>query len=503
MPRVKLSRRQLLIGASAATFAPSVAWADDGDKLNPRSIAVGDVGPKSATFWARGRRDGRLLLNIADNPDFSNAREVWGPFTGADVDFTARLSLDELPWNQQVFWRATIDHDGDQGEWMVGTFRTAGPDRDIRFAWGGDTGGQGFGIDETRGGMRIFEAIRTHKPDFLIHCGDLAYSDVPFKPTLKLPDGGTWHNIVTPETAKVSETLAELRGRFRYNHIDDNFRNMLTEVPVFHMWDDHEVKNNWWPGAPVKDIRYKAWNVNALVGPAKRAFFEYTPIGGGRIYRNVKYGPLLEVFMLDTRSERGPNSMNEQEHYGFDAQWLGPFQRDWLKRTLRDSTALWKVIACDMPLGIRSGGEKKKSDNATNGDGVPLGRELEIADILSDLKKHGVRNTVWLTADLHFATATKYHPDEAVFKDFDPFWEFMAGPLNAGTGMLHPLDNTFGPNMEWASISKDVPRHAPPSDGLQFYGIVEINAQTKAMTVRFFNVDAKELHVVNIDPVGA
>ena len=500
---MKFSRRQLLVGASAAAFAPSVAWADEREKLNPRSIAVGDVGPRRATFWARGRKEGRLLLNIADNPDFHGAREVWGPLTGPDVDFTARSTVEDLPWNQQVYWRATVDDAGERADWMVGSFRTAGPERDIRFAWGGDTGGQGFGIDESRGGMRIFEAIRTHKPDFLVHCGDLIYADGPFKRSVRLPDGGLWRNLVTPETGKVSETLAELRGRFRYNHIDDNYRNLLTEVPVFHMWDDHEVKNNWWPGAPVRDLRYKARNVNAIVAPARRAFLEYTPVEGNRIYRSVKYGPLLEVFMLDTRSERGPNSMNEQTTYGFDAQWLGPWQRDWLKRGLRDSTALWKVIACDMPLGIRSGGEKKKSDNATNGAGVPLGRELEIADILRDMKANGVRNAVWLTADLHYATATRYHPDNAVFKDFDPFYEFMAGPLHAGTGVLHHLDGTFGATTEWAGIPADLPRGAPPSAGYQFYGIVEINAQSKAMDVRFFDGDAREVHAVHLDPIGA
>lgn len=500
---MRFTRRSFLLGASSAAFAPSVAWADDKERFNPRSIAVGDVGARHATFWCRARRDGRMRLQIAENPEFSNPRELWGPFTGADSDFTARTLVDELPVNTRLYWRAMVDHWGVPSEWMVGSFRTAGPDRDVRFAWGGDTGGQGYGIDDTRGGMRIFEAIRTHKPDFLIHCGDLAYADQPFKKRVALHDGQTWHNVVTPETGKVSETLPELRGRFRYNHIDDNFRNMLTEVPVLHMWDDHEVYNNFWPGKPIHDIRYRATNTNQLIGPAKRAFFEYTPIDGDRIWRNVKYGPLLEVFLLDTRSERAANSENHQKTYGPDCHWLGPQQRDWLKAGLKDSTSLWKVIACDMPLGIRSGGAKKGSDNASNGNGVPLGRELEIADILSFMKQNGVRNVVWLTADLHYATCTRYHPDEAVFKDFDPFWEFMAGPLNAGTGMHHPLDDTFGAKTEWISIPEDLPRHAPPTDGYQFYGIVEISSATRSFTVRFFNADAKELHSMVLPAEGA
>ena len=55
-----------------------------------------------------------------------------------------------------------------------------------------------------------------------------------------------------------------------------------------------------------------------------------------------------------------------------------------------------------------------------------------------------VRNTVWLTADVHYTAAHYYDPAKAQFTGFDPFWEFVSGPLNAGT--FGPgVENTFGP----------------------------------------------------------
>ena len=48
------------------------------------------------------------------------------------------------------------------------------------------------------------------------------------------------------------------------------------------------------------------------------------PTEPGRIYRKISYGPLLDVFMLDMRSYRGPNAENMQETYGPDAYFLGP-----------------------------------------------------------------------------------------------------------------------------------------------------------------------------------
>ncbi len=491
---MSLSRRKLLIGASAAAFAPRLGWAGTAERINPRSIAVGDVGTHGATLWARGRREGRLVVQLAPDPDFRNIRELLGPLASADTDFTARLRVDDLPSRERMYWRATLDAGGDRAEWMAGSFLTAGAGRDVRFVWGGDTGGQGYGINDQFGGMRIFDAIRQHHPDFVIHAGDLAYSDGPMEERKEAPDGSIWHNLVTPEVARVSETLDEFRGRFRYNHIDEHFRAMLTEVPILHMWDDHEYKNNWYPGAPIRDKRYKAQNINELVPNARRAFFEYTPTDSNQLYRKVEYGPLLDVFLLDCRSYRGPNSAGRQTWYHPGAHWLGPFQRDWLKVELARSKARWKVVVNSMPLGIMPRGGGKPSDNATNGGGQPLGRELEIAHILRYIRESNVQNVVWLTADLHYGAATHYSPDRAQFKEFDPFWEFMAGPWNAGTGKLHKLDPTFGARSEWVSITKETNRHASPAEGAQFYGLVEIDSGSGDLTVSFHDQEQAMLH---------
>src|SRR5207247_35474 len=81
-----------------------------------------------------------------------------------------------------------------------------------------------------------------------------------------------------------------------------------------------------------------------------------------------------------------------------------------------------------------------------NGDhGVPLGRELELASLISFIKNHGIRNVVWVTADVHYAQSTYYDPGRAQFADFTPFWEFVAGPINAGTFGPNAIDRTFGP----------------------------------------------------------
>jgi alkaline phosphatase D len=208
--------------------------------------------------------------------------------------------------------------------------------------------------------------------------------------------------------------------------------------------------------------------------------------------------------MLDMRSYRGPNGEGREQSYGPDAYFLGPAQVAWLKRELINSRATWKVIAADMPIGlivVYDGDHKWGVEAVAQGDGPPLGRELEIADLLSFIKHAGIRNTVWLTADVHYTAAHYYDPGRAVFQDFEPFWEFVSGPLHAGTFGPNQLDNTFGPQIRYINApSKEQPQNLPPSEGLQFFGHVGIDGTSGFMTVTLKDVADRALWSTTIEP---
>jgi alkaline phosphatase D len=100
--------------------------------------------------------------------------------------------------------------------------------------------------------------------------------------------------------------------------------------------------------------------------------------------------------------------------------------------------------------------------------GAPLGRELELAAVLSAFKRNRVKNVVWITADVHYAAAHHYDPSRAAFTDFDPFWEFVAGPIAAGTFGPNDLDATFGPRVEFSKVADYA--NQSPRGGNQFFG---------------------------------
>ena len=228
-------------------------------------------------------------------------------------------------------------------------------------------------------------------------------------------------------------------------------------------------------------------------------FLEYAPMRyfkqsePQRVYRSISYGPLLDVFVLDMRSCRGPNSANKQTVEDASSAYLGPAQIDWLIAELKASKATWKVIAADMPIGlyvadgVDAAGAPRWEASANGDDGVPSGRELELARLLKNIK--GIKNITWITADVHHCAAHYYDPAKAAFTDFAPFREFVAGPMNAGSFGPNKLDMTFGPT----AVFQKAPPTANASlfAGYRFFGEVTIDPQSKAMSVELIDLDGR------------
>ncbi len=513
---IRLTRRSLLAGAASTLALPYLSRAADRPVIT-HGVQSGDVSADAGVVWARADRPSRMHVEIATTESFRDIRHTVFVDALPETDLTAKALIDGLPAAQEIFYRIRFQDLSSPtavGEAKVGRFRTAPRDRrSVSFVWSGDTAGQGWGIDEARGGMRTYATMHRNRPDFFIHAGDHVYADAPIRAEQKMPNGEIWKNLVMEEKQKAAETLAEFRANWKYNLLDRNLLAFNAEIPQFSMWDDHEVTNNWWPEEPLgraehQSRRYVEKNALALMARGNRAMREYCPMvefpgEAGRIYRKVSYGPTLDVFLLDMRSYRGPNGENNEETYGPSAYFLGPRQIDWLKRELVASRATWKVIAADMPLAlirIYDAERRWGSEGIAQGNGPPRGRELEIADLLAFIKRAGIRNTIWITADVHYTAAHYFDPDKAVFQDFDPFWEFVSGPIHAGTSRQNDIDNTFGPQVVFAKGLAPGVAFAAPTDGLQFFGHVAIDGATEVMTVTLKDVGDTALWSRQLEP---
>jgi alkaline phosphatase D len=522
---IEFTRRELLrstgILAATATFSEGMSGAladNEGARREstgettvavPHGVQTGDVVDDRAIIWSRADRPSRLFVEVATDEDFADVRTLRGPAALGATDYTVKLDVTGLPRGEQIHYRVifeSLEEPGVRSDPVEGQFRTPPEDeRDVRFAWGGDVAGQGWGIDQSRGGMTIFETIRQTDPDFFVHSGDAVYADGPLPETITLEDGTVWDNLVTDAKSEVADTLAEFRGNYKYNLLDDNYRQFVADVPMIAQWDDHEVTNNWYPDETLPaDDPHDVKSVNLLSARGQRAFLEFMPVrtqqdNRDEHYASFTYGPSLEVFRLDLRSYRGPNTATLNEERSPATAILGEEQLAWLKESLAASDATWKVIASDAPIGLVIP-DGENFEGIGNVDGEPRGREFEIADLLSFIRDEGVENVVWFTADVHYTAAHHYDPDRAQFSEFDPFWEFVTGPLHAGTFGPNTLDDTFGPEVVYSKAPPEGEANLPPSDGLQFFGQVDVDGDSEVMTVTLKDRDGTALFSTDLHP---
>ena len=109
-----------------------------------------------------------------------------------------------------------------------------------------------------------------------------------------------YHRRIEPGSNFIAASLTEYRAKHHYQRGAAALRRLLESVPVYVIWDDHEVDNFTRP-------------FETQMAAGRQAFREYWPIHAdvsepNRLYRTIRYGSDLEMFLLDTRQYRSRNA---------------------------------------------------------------------------------------------------------------------------------------------------------------------------------------------------
>ena len=406
----------------------------------PHGVASGDVSSRSARVWLRTSGAARVEVGwqsvnddragrLADNALNAERTNALVFSTDQARDYTATVHLENLlpatryryvvkaRRTDRQFPREIIEESGS------GVFATPPADdksHPLTFLWSGDLGGQKRCRDMWVG-YPIFYRMLQVKPEFAILLGDTIYGDdvCPSPPN-------------APGSEFAATNLDQFRAKHRYQRDSSAVQRFLAAVPVYAIWDDHEVRNNFsGPHDPLTPV-------------GRQAFLEYWPIGTPpeeptRLYRKYRRGADAEFFILDTRQYRDRNADPD----GPTKTMLGTAQRDWLIEGLAQSTAIWKFIVTSVPLSNPKGGTASSPGNdswARAADGT--GFQTELRTIVKAILKKRVRNLVWLAGDVHYTQVNAYDPNGDGVPDFH---EFIAGPLSAYPGKPVPPDPAFKP----------------------------------------------------------
>jgi len=458
----------------------------------PSGVAAGDIAPTSALLWTRLDRVQPVVVDVARDPGF--AAMVYSARAAARTERggVATARAEGLAPHTRYYYRFRVERGGVSES---GTFVTAPPAEaaaDLRLAFSGDADGTHVGGAPVYP-HEVFRAAAGERPDLFVFLGDTIYSDSSHSP----------HR---------ASTLDEYRAKYRESRSIPSVRAALRAAAVEVMWDDHEVANDFDPQS-VAPAKYAA---------GRRAFLEAWPTGAarGRLYRSMRWGREVEIFILDLRSYRSPQidktSLCHNPPGGQTADMaptlpssvraafaplarslalpippgcleglrdpartlLGSDQKAWLKQQLRRSRATWKLVFTPDPIQEIFGFPYDRWE----------GYAAERVEMLNFIRLGNIKNVIWLSADAHAVLANDVRVATFGAPAATGMREVVVGPIAA---------RTFGDRIARQLGAPAVPvfgafLQAPPPQGLGMacavldqltYAMVEVRGASRTVTI--------------------
>jgi alkaline phosphatase D len=400
--RGPLSRRQLMaLGLGASAYAAAVP----GETHQATGCKVGEMTPESARFWIRrtaasqrlangilrkGHQKEAHLLDPAVRIDtlegsvpgaLGYVRVLYrGPKAGATpwmelneaAGYTVQTTVAGLrpdtAYTYSIETRATRNGRTD-GE-LAGTFRTLPAEGAVAPAQIALLSCQMYCHMDRADGFHIYESILRDRPHFLLSCGDNVYYD---------------------NEDPIANSAAVAHYHWQRMYSLPTLVECLRQVGGYWQKDDHDVlSDDAWPSMDPKKVAPFTFT------EGQRIFREQVPapLPGKPMYRTVRAGADVELWLPDSRDYRSPNNSPD----GPEKSIWGAEQKRWLLTSLRASNATWKVLVNPNP--IVGPDRKNKNDNHAN-----AGFAHESREIREFLKSNFDGNVIAVCGDRHW----QYH----------------------------------------------------------------------------------------------
>ena len=370
MKRIGLTRRDLIKYAGISSIVisswgiSSCAEDEDPNFTFEHGVASGDPTESSVILWTRvsrtnfrdihddeqlsGIADANVSWRVATDESFANVVNSGSTKVGSETDFTLKVDAQNLQSNTKYFYQFTVGPNSS----VVGKTKTlpSGTVDRVKLAVVSCS-------NYASGYFNVYKEIaQMGDLDAVIHLGDYIY---------EYADSG-YGSLRKLEPTHELINLADYRMRHALHKKDSNSQQMHASLPMIAVWDDHEVANDTWiSGAENHDATTEG-NFAARKASAIKAYFEWMPIRpvtpgvDGRIYRQFKFGDLVNLLMLDTRQAGRDQQLSYASFLtadgSFDAEkfqtelasttrtMLGAEQKTWLKESLSSSIETWQVL---------------------------------------------------------------------------------------------------------------------------------------------------------------
>ncbi|MDQ1011359.1 alkaline phosphatase D [Streptomyces sp. V4I23] len=410
------------VAAPALAVAAAPATAADQTPSFLHGVASGDPLPDGVLLWTRvtpsadavpgsGRgADTRVDWEVAEDRDFGRVVARGSDTSRAASDHTVKADVRGLRPASTYWFRFRAG----SAVSPVGRTRTAP-------AAGAAAAGVRFGVVSCANWEAGWFSAYRHlaaRPDLdaVLHLGDYIY---------EYATGGypaEEYVVRRHEPGHEITGLADYRLRHATYKTDADLQALHAAHPVIAIWDDHEFANDTWSGGAENHTPGAEGAWAERVAAAKQAYFEWMPVRAsteGTVYRRLRFGKLADLHLLDLRSFRSQQSgIGNGDVDDPDRTITGRAQLDWLKAGLASSDASWKLVGTSVMISPVAFGslpahllgplaellglpQEGLAVNVDQWDGYTDDRK----ELLAHLTQHSIRNTVFLTGDIHMAWA--------------------------------------------------------------------------------------------------
>ena len=239
--------------------------------------------------------------------------------------------------------------------------------------------------------------------DAVIHLGDYIYEFA----NGTYGDGSAFDRVPLPPGE--AKTLSDYRLRYATYRSDMDLQAAHATHPFIVVWDDHEIVNDASrEGAPRHRGTREQWRTR--LAEAYQAYLEWMPVreaqvAGIHLYRDFRFGRLVDLLMLDTRGLRDRQAARRDVATLSDRTrtLLGAEQEAWLFANLRRSehaNHVWRLLGQQVlfspltPPGVAP-------QNTDVWDGYPAARTR----VMDYLERERISNVAILTGDIHSSWA--------------------------------------------------------------------------------------------------
>jgi alkaline phosphatase D len=293
---------------------------------------------ESVQFAAPGTHgQTRVSYRVTGDPDW--LATGWED-VDAEHDFVRQFLLTDLQPNSRYEVRVEARNDEGAGATLTGGFRTApAAEQAERVVFTVSTG-QAFPDRDGPHGYNIYAPMLDLDPSFFVHTGDIVYYD------------------------RLAKNAALARYHWQRTYSLPSNVAFHRQVGSYFIKDDHDAwVNDCWP------TMNSPFMGELTFAQGLEIFREQVPMGD-RTYRTLRWGKDLQIWLVEGRDFRSPNTMPD----GPEKTIWGEDQMKWFQDTVKASDATFRILISPTP--VVGPDRENKHDNHSNKDFTHEGSRL-------------------------------------------------------------------------------------------------------------------------------